>query len=130
MKGEVEAHKKVWLAKNEKDRSTLGTQALIWATRQAGHRLDCPACASQALVLGEPVSAPFQRLSNDEITETQEYLPNQFECVACGLKIAGLSRLTVAGLGDRYKKIKVYNAAEYYAPDDEYAGYEDDNNEP
>lgn len=129
VKGEVEAHKKVWLAKTEKERATLGTQAAVWATRQAGHRVDCPACASQALVVGEPVSAPVQRLNDGEITETQEYLPNQFECIACGLKIAGLSRLTVVGLSDRYKKTQVYDAAEYYAPEDDYAGYEDDNNE-
>ena len=49
--------------------------------------------------------------------------------IACGLKIAGLSRLAVVGLSDRYKKTQVYDAAEYYAPDDNYAGYEDDNNE-
>jgi hypothetical protein len=129
VKGEVEAHKRVWLAKGEKERTTLGAQAAIWATRQAGHRVDCPACASQALVVGEPVSAPIQRLNDGEITETQEYLPNQFQCIACGLKIAGLSRLTVVGLGDRYKKTQVYDAAEFYAPDDDYAGYDDDNNE-
>jgi DNA-directed RNA polymerase subunit RPC12/RpoP len=129
VKGEVEAHKKVWLAKTEQERTTLATQAAIWATRQAGHRIDCPACASRALVMGEPVSAPVQRLSDGEITETQEYLPNHFECIACGLKIAGLSRLTVVGLSDRYKKTQVYDAAEYYAPEDEYAGYDDDNNE-
>jgi hypothetical protein len=130
VKGEVEAHKKVWLAKAEKERTTLTAQAAIWATRQAGHRVDCPACASQALVVGEPVSAPVQRLSDGEIIETQEFLPNQFECVSCGLKIAGLSRLTVVDLGDRYKKTQVYDAAEYYAPDDRYADYEEDNNEP
>jgi len=130
VKGEVEAHRKVWLAKGEKERNTLGSQAAIWATRQAGHRVDCPACTSRALVAGEPVSAPIKRLNDGEITETQEYLPNHFECIACGLKIAGLSRLTAVGLGDRYKKTKVYDAAEYYAPDDDYAGYGDDNNEP
>ena len=130
VKGEVEAHRKVWLAKGEKERIALGAQAAVWATRQAGHRVDCPACASPALVVGEPVSAPIQRLNDGEITETQEYLPNQFECIACGLKIAGLSRLTVVGLGDRYKKTQVYDAAEYYAPEDDYAGYEADNNEP
>jgi len=129
VKGEVEAHKKVWLAKGGKERTTLGAQAAVWATRQSGHRVDCPACTSQALVVGEPVSAPIQRLNNGEITETQEYLPNQFQCIACGLKIVGLSRLTVVGLGDRYKKTQVYDAAEYYAPEDNYAGYEDDNNE-
>lgn len=129
VKGEVEAHKKVWLAKSEKGRTTLGAQAAVWATRQVGHRVDCPACASQALVVGEPVSAPVQKLNDGEITETQEYLPNQFECIACGLKIAGLSRLTVVGLSDRYKKKRVYDAAQNYAPEDDYAGYDDDNNE-
>jgi len=129
VKGDVEAHKKVWLAKAEKERITLSASASLWATRQAGHRADCPACGSQALVIGEPVSAPVQRLNDSLITETQEYLPNQFECIACGLKIAGLSRLTVVGLSDRYKKTQTYDAAEYYAPNDDYAGYEDDNNE-
>ena len=130
VKGEVEAHKNIWLNKGEGERSTLGAQASVWATRQAGHRVVCPACTSQALVFGEAVSAPIQRLNDGEITETQEYLPNQFECVACGLKISGLSRLTVVGLGDRYKNTQVYDAAEYYAPSDGYAGYEEDNNEP
>ncbi len=129
VKGEVEAHKKVWLAKPEQERTTLGAQAAVWATRQSGHRVDCPACGSQALLSGEPVSAPNQRLSDGEITETQEYLPNQFECIACGLKIAGLSRLAVVGLSDRYKKTQFYDAAEYYAPKDDWVGYEDDNNE-
>jgi hypothetical protein len=129
VKGDVEAHKKVWLAKPDAERKRLTPQASIWATRHAGHRVDCPACASQALVFGEPVSAPQQRLSDGEITETQEFLPNQFECVACGFKISGLSRLAVVGLSDRYKKTQFYDAAEYYAPEDEYYGYEDDNNE-
>lgn len=130
VKGEVEAHKKVWLAKGEQERLTLSAQASVWASRQAGHRVQCPACASQALVAGEAVSVPVQRLSDGEITETQEHLPNQFECIACGLRVLGLSRLTVVGLGDRYKKTQVYDAAEYYAPEDNYAGYEEDNNEP
>lgn len=128
--GEVEAHKKVWLAKPEQERATLGAQAAVWATRQSGHRVECPSCGSRALLTGEPVSGPSQRLSDGEITETQEYLPNQFECIACGLKIAGLSRLAVVGLSDRYKKTQIYDAAEYYAPEDQWAGYEEDNNEP
>ena len=130
VKGEVEAHKKVWLAKTQNDRDMLSTQAAIRATRQAGHRVDCPACNSKALVVGEPISSPLQRLNDGEITETQEHLPNLFECSACGLKVAGLSRLAVIGLSDRYKKTNVYDAAEYYAPQDDYARYDDDNNEP
>ncbi|RYG95621.1 MAG: hypothetical protein EON58_13780, partial [Alphaproteobacteria bacterium] len=62
LKGEVEAHKKVWLAKPDHERDTLIKQAAVWATRHAGHRVDCPACTSPALVSGEPVSTPQQRL--------------------------------------------------------------------
>ncbi|KAB2678416.1 MULTISPECIES: hypothetical protein [Hyphomicrobiales] len=129
VRGDVEAHKKVWNAKPEHERTTLQTQASVWASRQNGHRVDCPSCASTALVLGEPVSAPTQKLDDDEIIETQEYLPTHFECVACGLKIAGLSKLAAVGLSDRYKKKQTYDAAEYYAPADDWSGYEDDNNE-
>lgn len=130
VKGDIEAHKKVWLATDQGEREKLAAQAAVWATRQNGHRVDCPACASQALLYGEPVSAPTKKFSEDEIIETQEYLPNQFECIACRLKIAGLSRLAVVGLSDRYKKTQVYDPAEYYAPEDDWAGYEEDNNEP
>lgn len=130
IRGVVEAHKNVWLAKTEAERTTLVTQAAVWSTRQTGHRVICPACASQALVFGEPASPVTQRLNNGEVTETQEYLPNQFECIACGLRMTGLSKLTVVGLGDRYKKTHTYDLSQYYEPDDEYEGYEDDNNEP
>jgi hypothetical protein len=64
VRGDVEAHKKVWLSKDPDDQATLGASAAVWATRQAGHRVDCPACSSQALVIGEPVSAPVQRLNS------------------------------------------------------------------
>ncbi len=127
--GDIERHKEKWLARPAEERAAQTQAASIWATRQHGHRVLCPACTSQALLVGEPVTAPVQKLDDDEITETQEHLPNRFECIACGLKISGLSRLSVAGLGERYKKTQVYDAAEYYAPQDDYAGYEEDNNE-
>lgn len=129
VKGEMEAHKKVWNAKSQVERTTLKTQAAVWATRQNGHRVECPSCGSTALVFGEPVSASTQKLEEGAIVESQEYLPTHFECVACGLKIAGLSRLSVVGLSDRYKKTQTYDAAVYYAPADDWSDYEEDNNE-
>ena len=130
VKGDVEAHAKVWQAKGDDERATLAAQAEVWATRQTGHRVQCPACGANALVTGGPVSAPVRKLEEDEIVEKQEYLPSHFECIACGLKINGLSRLAVVGLADRYTNTQVYDAAEYYAErEDEWAGYEDDNNE-
>jgi hypothetical protein len=131
VKGDVAAHQKVWESKDTKERKTLTAQALLWARRSAGHRVRCPACKSAALVSGEAVTEPTQKLENDTITERQEYLPTHLECVACGLKVNGLSRLAVVDLADRYVNTKHYDAAEYYATQqDEWYGYEEDNNEP
>lgn len=131
VQGEVEAHQKVWLAKGEPERQALATQAEVWAARQSGHRVKCPACESIALVSGRPVAAASKKLVDDMIVERQEYLPTHFECIACGLKINTLSRLAVVGLADRYTSTQEYDAAEYYAPpQDEWDRYEEDNNEP
>lgn len=127
--GNIEAHKAAWDGKPQAERDTLTAQAALWASRQGGHRVKCPACASDALVDGEPISAPTRKLDRDLIVETHEHLPNRFECIACGLKFVGLSRLAVAALADRFKKTTTYDPAEIYVPDDDYSGYEDDNNE-
>lgn len=130
VKGEVDAYRKVWRRKPHEERTTLASQAEVWATRQEGHRVECPACACVALVFGRPVSEAVRKLVDDMIVEKQEYLPTHFECIACGLKINTLSRLAVVDRADRYTNTREYDAAEYYAPDDEWAGYEEDNNEP
>lgn len=125
----ISAHKIVWESKDADEREKLTRQASVWATRQAGHRAACPACANEALVVGSPISEPIRKLDGDLIIEAQEYLPSKFECVACQLKIAGLSQLSACGLGATYKSTSTYDAAEYYAPEDEHPGFDDDNNE-
>lgn len=127
---EIDTHKTVWASKNEQEQQGLARQASTWALRQTGHRVRCPACSNEALVVGAPISEPIRRLDGDLIVEVQNHLPSRFECVACQLKIPGLSRLIACGLGATYRKSSTYDAAEFYAPEDEYRGYEDDNNEP
>lgn len=127
--GDVSAHKKVWEGKSDDERTTLSSQALLWATRQTGHRVHCPSCKNISLVFGEPVSSPSQTLEDDMVVEKTEYLPNRFECVACQLKISGYSRLNAVELGERFVNTVHYDAAEYFAPDDDYHLYEEDYNE-
>lgn len=128
--GIIKAHKTVWEGKTQKVREKLIAQATVWAARNEGHVVECPACKATALLLGEPISAPKKAIKDDMITETQLFLPSKFECIACGMKISGLSQLSACGLGDPYKRTSTYDAAEYYALEDDFAGYEDDNNEP
>lgn len=128
--GDVAASAKQWMALDKNDQVAALTHAKAWASKQYGHRVECPSCRAVSLVFGDPISAPHQVLEDDAITETQEYLPDRFECVACGLKILGLAKLTAVKLSSRYKKTVIYDAAEYYAPEDEFRGFDDDNNEP
>lgn len=128
---DVEAAKKKWAALAEPEKAKLLTEAKAWAARHRGHRVDCPSCKSPAIVTGEAVSEPERLIDEDEITEIQVMLPHRFECVACGLKISGLSRLNAIGLGEKFKTKHVFDAHELYAESqEELYGYEDDNNEP
>jgi hypothetical protein len=126
----VAAHKTIWNEKSSDEREKLSLQSSAWATKQDGHRVKCPACSSDALVSGVAISAPLRNLDNNNVVETQQYLPTKFECVACQLKVSGLSQLSVCGLGDTYKATLTYDLASYYIENDDYAGYEPDNNEP
>jgi hypothetical protein len=125
-------HKALWEAKVADEATKLTNQASNWATRFNGHRVSCPACGNDTLLIGNPISAPQIKLDEDSIVETQEYLPSKFECIACQLKIGGLSQLSASNLGLPFTKTLTYDPAEYYAPEDQYdqyLGYEEDNNE-
>lgn len=49
-----------------------------------------------------------------EIVQRQAMLPTSFECIACGLKIIGLSRLSACGLGDAFVSKSTFTPAEYF----------------
>lgn len=131
--GTIKSFREVWQSKPEKDRTKLAEKAQAWASRQEGHVVDCPACASEALLDGDPIGSPKRTLKEDMVIETQAKVPSQFQCVACNLKINGLSQLSAAGLGSPFKTTATFNAAEYfYSGDDgsDEGRYDDDNNEP
>jgi hypothetical protein len=130
----INAHQTVWDKKDKEERDKASAIATLWATKHAGHRVKCPACKSDAIVTGDSISVPQKTISGDIITEKQEYLPSKFECIACGMKIVGLSQLTAAGLGDVYVQTQSYDAGEYYAPaeeeeEEEWHSFEPDNND-
>lgn len=120
---------KIWAEKPDPEKETLAAQANAWATKHQGHRVKCPACTCDAVLTGAPIAPPIRNIDGDEIVEVQQYLPSKFECIGCGLKISGLPQLSASGLGNAYKATFTYDATEYYAPDDPYAGYEPDFNE-
>ena len=111
----VAAHRTDWESNDKLKRQKLADQAGVWAAKQGGHRVKCPACGCDALVFGGPTAPPVVRLEDDWIIETQEFLPSKFECIACGLKIVGLSHLHACGLASPYKATSTYDPFQYYA---------------
>jgi hypothetical protein len=111
---DIKAHAKVWSNKNEEEKENATTQAVAWATRQTGHRVDCPACASPALVRGNPSGTVTTDVNENEVVQRQTMLPSTFECIACGLRISGLSKLSACGLGNAYTATSTYSAADFF----------------
>lgn len=138
---DIKAHKQVWSNKSQEERDEAIATATTWATRQNGHQVDCPSCGSPALLQGSPSGAVSTVVSEEEgeVVQRQTMLPTSFQCIACGLRIGGLSKLSACGLGDAFTGTSVYDAAEFFdlyteddlqeAREDAQPIYEEDFNE-
>ncbi len=126
------SHKKLWEEKTDKERQGASLDAEAGATSDKGHRVECPACKSQALVKGDPLGRVETRIMDGEVIEKQGMAPSSFVCTACGLRISGLSRLSACGLGDTFTDTITYTEDEYhsaYWESVDWAGYSVDMNE-
>jgi len=61
-----------------------------------------------------PSGSIFSEVIDDRVTKKQRMLPTIFECVACGLKISGFSKLTACGLDDALTVKSTYSAADFF----------------
>ena len=113
---DIKAHEKVWRNKTEEEQESGLAQAMSWATRHAGHRVSCPACGSPGLLQGSPAGSVTTEVDEKEgeVIQRQTLLPTSFECIACGLRISGLSKLSACGLGDVFTAKSAYTAAEFF----------------
>jgi hypothetical protein len=111
---DIRAYATVWTNKDDQARGVAQAQSLAWATKQTGHRVKCPACQCEALLQGDPSGPVTTKIEEDEVVQRQMMLPASFECVACGLKIHGYSKLSSCGLGDAYTSKNVYAASEFF----------------
>jgi predicted RNA-binding Zn-ribbon protein involved in translation (DUF1610 family) len=127
----IKTHREVWEEKDDAEREALRKQASVISSRHLGHRVACPSCGSTGLVHGNPIGEPARSLDGETIVERETMLPSRFECPACGLKVAGYSKLNACGLGDTFTSATRYDAAEYFREEsaDESYGFEEDFNE-
>lgn len=133
VRGTIAEHKKIWDAKSDDEKERLTTQAELLSTRHHGHRVQCPACNSVALLQGSSTRTLRPEIDDDGVIEKQAMRPSSFACIACGLKISGFSKLAACGLGDTFISTNHYPAVEYFEIDMDQAMHDfmyEDNNEP
>jgi len=111
---DIAAYARVWQDKTAEEKDEASLAAMNWALRQSGHRVECPACKSHALIHGTPSGSVIRKLSDDLVEEKQRVIPASFECIACGLRIAGFSKLSACGLGDAFTSTSRYTPAEFF----------------
>jgi predicted RNA-binding Zn-ribbon protein involved in translation (DUF1610 family) len=111
---DIKAHKEIWQKMEADEREASSARAVATTTRGAGHRTNCPACGSSALIRGSGHGAVTTKVEDDMIVQKQTMLPSSFECVACGLKISGLSKLSACDLGDAFTSTTTFSAAAFF----------------
>ena len=114
VKRDIAEHTEQWSTKTPEEREIGLVQATAWASRHAGHRVTCPACGSPALVHGTSQGVVTTELGDDVIVQRQAVVPSSFECVACNLKISGLSKLSACGLGDAFTVKSTWSPADFF----------------
>ena len=111
---EIEAHKKVWSDKDDSEKRHAIIRSVVWALRHTGHRVKCPACASKAILQGTLSGPVTTDIEMDNVIQRQARIPSSFECIACGLRISGLSKLSACSLGDSFHEKSTYSPAEFF----------------
>ena len=82
-----------------------------------GRNLVALGAEMQELRVAEVLASPGQvstEVGQDVVVQKQTMLPSAFECVACRLKISGLSKLVACGLGDAFVSTTTLSPAEFF----------------
>jgi hypothetical protein len=111
---EIKDCREKWEARSADERAASVAQAISWASRHTGHRTKCPACNSPALLHGSSHGSVTPDVNEDEVIQKQTMLPSSFECIACSLRISGISKLSACGLGDAFTATSKFSVAEFF----------------
>lgn len=114
VQGDIAAYKELWEKKSPEEKALAVQQSQAWASREKSHRAECPACQNAALLKGVAQGTVTTKVEEDAIIQKQTVIPLFFECVACGLKIAGLPKLVACGLGNTFTETSTSDAADFF----------------
>jgi hypothetical protein len=114
----IKEHKKLFFKKPETERKQFREKAdksyLYTLKTIYQSKVICPACKSKALISGEYARSNEPMLDGDEIVRKVSFLPTDFHCLGCELKLEGYDKLHAADLGGYISLEERYDPKEYY----------------
>jgi predicted RNA-binding Zn-ribbon protein involved in translation (DUF1610 family) len=100
VKDKIAAHAKVFAAKPPEERTKLADIAdqQTKMLRIGSVRRTCPACGSFGVLRGERIKELEPKYEDGQLVVDVEYLATEFQCLACGLHLATIDEIGIAGL--------------------------------
>jgi hypothetical protein len=86
----------------------------------------CPSCGTTGIISGQKVSSTPPKLVDHMLEWEDVYLPVEFRCFCCDLRLMGHELLQGAELGGQFAVRQKADPVTYYSPAEEY--FEEYNN--
>jgi hypothetical protein len=77
-------------------------------------KVKCPSCNVDALLIGKFISQSEPKVNEDVITVSNNMLPIELKCFACGIKLTSNGELSVANYGGQFAIESNVDPVEYY----------------
>lgn len=118
VKKRIAAHSAVFDAKPDDEKVSLQAQQDAirdWAYGRT--RAECPSCGSRAELYGhlESISEPYYE--DDQLLVRNVFVASRLECGACGLHLADIDELHIAGVEPRFEQIEHTDLHQYAEPE-------------
>lgn len=113
----VSAHKRSFAALEQTEVESLKKQTAVRHTTlrtRNHHQVTCPACGLPALISGDSFVSFEPELTWDSVIEREEAVARKFECLHCGLRLAGLEELLAARVPTKYVRTITRDPSDYF----------------
>jgi hypothetical protein len=126
VKDRISRHRKEFEAKSADERSKLAEEAavstLTLILKAGAVERDCPACGSKGVLTGKLIGESVPVYEDGYLFVKVEYLVEGFRCFACGLNLASVDEVGIAGMDLHFTETKSTSLHENFQPEweDEY----------
>lgn len=117
----IAAHRKVFDAKSQQEQDEAKTKvtAVSWQWGRLRKAHDCPACKNKAVLQGHIESTSRPYYDGEGLMQKITVLADRLDCISCGLALADIEELHVAGIEPHFTYTEETELHDYHEYDHE-----------